>query len=342
MQIAENIKSTGSRIFCDIDLTREGHQSGALQIRHSDNRQSLGYYPTSIVSIKNGDGPIALLVAGVHGDEFEGPVALHRLAASLKPEAITGQIVILPAANTAAVESSARISSIDHKNLNRSFPGDPDGGPTDQIAHFIEKVLLPECDLAIDLHSGGKASVFAPTALPTRTADTTLFNANMELASRFGTPLIWLLSGFNDNRSLNSAAERAGVPMIAAELGGGGGCDASMVEIAVRGVTNCLRGIGIVEGDAASTTKSRVIEIASPEQNVYAPVKCFYDRLVSAGDNITGNQLIGKLFPFDDSGTVPVVAPCDGVVLAHSNRGLVERGDMLVMIATDVSDDKPY
>ena len=51
--------------------------------------------------------------------------------------------------------------------MNRAFPGDPDGGPTDMIADFIVSVLLPEADLAIDLHAGGKASVFATSALVT-------------------------------------------------------------------------------------------------------------------------------------------------------------------------------
>ncbi|MCB2122749.1 MAG: succinylglutamate desuccinylase/aspartoacylase family protein, partial [Rhodobacteraceae bacterium] len=67
-------------------------------------------------------------------------------------------------------------------NLNRAFPGDPDGGPTAQIAHLVEAVLLPGCDAAVDLHSGGKASWFHPCALPARAPDGAIDSANMALA----------------------------------------------------------------------------------------------------------------------------------------------------------------
>ena len=41
-----------------------------------------------------------------------------------------------------------RTSPIDDGNLNRSFPGDADGTITEQIAYFIEHVLLPRPTIA--------------------------------------------------------------------------------------------------------------------------------------------------------------------------------------------------
>ena len=58
----------------------------------------------------------------------------------------------------------------------------------------------------------------------------------MDLAHLFGLPLIWRLGAMNDARSVNSAAERAGVPMIATELGGGGGCDPAVTDPAEAGI----------------------------------------------------------------------------------------------------------
>ena len=73
----------------------------------------------------------------------------------------------------------------------------------------------------IDLYSGGKASVFATSALASRSDDRNLMQANLMLARAFGAPIVWMLGAHNDTRSLNAAALAAGVPMIAAELGGG-------------------------------------------------------------------------------------------------------------------------
>ena len=66
--------------------------------------------------------------------------------------------------NAPALMDSSRVSPLDQITMNRAFPGDADGGPTQMLAHFIETRLLPLCDAAIDLHSGGKAAIFARRA----------------------------------------------------------------------------------------------------------------------------------------------------------------------------------
>jgi predicted deacylase len=134
----------------------------------------------------------------------------------ITPEQLEGRLIVLPAVNYPAVLASQRISPLDSRNMNRAFPGDPDGGPTDMLADFIVSVLLPEADLVIDLHAGGKASVFATSALASRSDNQELMQANLDLAAAFGAPLTWILGGFNDTRSLNSVALNAGVPMVAA------------------------------------------------------------------------------------------------------------------------------
>ena len=115
--------------------------------------------------IRNGRGPTLYLEAGNHGDEYEGQIVLARLIRELDPGALQGRLIILPAANLPAALAGQRCSPIDGGNLNRSFPGDPDGGPTAAIAHFIESVLLPMCDAALDLHSGGKTLEYIPSAM---------------------------------------------------------------------------------------------------------------------------------------------------------------------------------
>jgi uncharacterized protein len=42
---------------------------------------------------------------------------------------------LLPAVNYPAVMASRRVSRIDGGNLNRSFPGDAAGTPTEMISH---------------------------------------------------------------------------------------------------------------------------------------------------------------------------------------------------------------
>ena len=328
--------SPPSRLHLRFDLDAPGRHAGDLMLKYSDNSNPLGYHPIPVISIKGGDGPVVLITGGTHGDEFEGPSAIMRLAGHLTADALRGQVILVPALNAPAVAASSRVSPLDGANLNRAFPGDANGGPTAMIADFIEQ-LLPRCDAAIDLHSGGKASFFAPSALATQTEDSTLYAENLALARAFGLPIIWELGGHNDNRSVNAAAERAGIPMIATELGGGGGVDPSITDAAEEGLMRCLRHLGLLEGAITSVTP-RHVEITSPMHSVYAPGEGIFDREVSAGQDVQAGDVAGQ-FHFvtePERASIDIAFPARGFVLAHTCRGYVRRGDLLALVAQDV------
>lgn len=329
---------TKSAVTPTIDLTAPGKQVGDLRVKWSDNSVPLGYHPVPLVSLKGGAGPVVLMCAGTHGDEFEGPAALMRLVDDLKVEDIAGQIIIIPGLNAPALRASSRVSPLDGVNLNRAFPGDPAGGITEQIAYYIETELLPMAEAAVDLHSGGKASVFAACTLATRTKDAALCARNLDLAKAFGLPLVWVLGGFNDPRSLNSAAERAGVPMIATELGGGGGLDPEITNAAEAGLRAMLQHLGVLSGDITGAASPKMVEIKSADHSLYAPGEGVFDRMVRAGQKVETGQIAGCLHyvsePRRSSETIRFQH--DGIVLAHTNRGYVARGDMLMLVVQDI------
>ena len=328
-----------SRLTLTLDLDAPGKEVGDLMLRWSDNTNPLGYHPIPVISLKGRAGPTLLITGGNHGDEFEGPAAMMRLANRLNPEDLTGQIILLPALNAPAFSAAARVSPLDGANLNRAFPGNANGGPTAMIADYVEHVLLPRASAAIDLHSGGKASFFAPSALATQSADPDLGAANLALARAFGLPLIWELGANNDNRSLNSAADRQGVPMIATELGGGGGVDPAITDATETGLLNCLAHLGIL-GDAPPPAQARRVEIASPHHTLYAPGTGVFDRATRAGEDVKAGDLAGR-FHFvmePERPSLDCRFPADGFVLAHTCRGHVTRGDLLALVAQDVID----
>src|SRR5581483_9160476 len=160
-----------SKISLELDLAAEGKHTGFLRLPHSVHRSAYGFLAMPIVSIRRGTGPRVLLSAGNHGDEYEGQVALTKLAQQLRPDAVSGQVIIVPMLNFPAAAAGMRTSPIDEGNLNRVFPGDPDGRPTWMIAHFTESVLMPEVDYAIDLHSGGSSLTYVPGTLARRSDD---------------------------------------------------------------------------------------------------------------------------------------------------------------------------
>ena len=327
-----------SRLCLTIDLSRPGRQTGDLMLRWSDNTNPLGYHPVPIISLKNGAGPVFLILGGTHGDEFEGPAAIMRLAARLKPAMIQGQVILVPGLNAPAFVASARVSPLDGANLNRAFPGDLNGGPTEMLAHYVETELLPLCDAVIDLHSGGKASFFQPCTLAAGTKDPELYATNLGLARAFGLPLVWRLGANNDDRSINSAADRVGVMMIAAELGGGGGVDPLITGQAEEGLLRCLAYLGVLEHHAPPIPEPRVVEIASSLHSIYAPADGLFDRAICAGQNVMTNEVAGRFhFPAEpERESITLKFSEEGLVLAHCARGLVRRGELLALLAQDI------
>lgn len=327
-----------STVTLTIDLAADGRQVGDVQVKHSDNSVPLGVHPVPILSLRNGPGPVVVLIAGTHGDEFEGPSALMRVMRDVALADLTGQIICLPALNAPAVQASSRVTPVDGGNLNRAFPGDAAGGFTAQIAHFVQHRILPLADAAIDLHSGGKASFFAPCTLATQTADEALYARNLALAEAFGLPLIWVLGGLNDARALNGAAERAGVPMIATELGGGGGVDPAITDAAEAGIYRMLRHVGVLAGEDAPLPPARKVKLTSSEDTLLAPADGIFDRAVHAGTSVEAGQLAGWMHYVAEPrrASEPVHVPRAGFVLAHTNRGAVKRGDLLLLVAQDV------
>ncbi len=329
-----------TRITCSIDLDGDGKRWGDLRLRYSSDRYALGFIPVPIAVVRNGAGPTVLLVGGNHGDEFEGPVALLKLVHGLDPGRVRGRIIVLPCLNAPAVWQATRTSPIDGGNMNRAFPGDPDGGPTAMLAHLVDAVLLPDCDAAIDLHAGGKASYFTPCALVTRSADAALFAANLALGDAFDAPLTVILGALADDRSLNRAADRRGVAMIAAELGGGGAVSQGPLAVAERGVARALAHVGVLpDATIEPAPQRRRVEAVSAAHYVHAPTAGIFEPRCEAGDDVAADQIAGHVHPVTEPErpAIEVRFSSDGVIIARAATGLVERGTMLATLGTDVA-----
>src|SRR5690606_31366211 len=130
-----------------VDFEKDGVQHGFLRLPYSRDDSAWGAVMIPITVVKNGAGPTALLTGANHGDEYEGPIALFELAQRLTAAEVSGPVIIVPAFNYPAFRAATRTSPIDRGNMNRSFPGRPDGTVTEKIADFFQRHLVPRADL---------------------------------------------------------------------------------------------------------------------------------------------------------------------------------------------------
>lgn len=333
-----------SRLYPEIDFDRDGKQTGFLRLPHSVHRSAYGWIPIPIVSIGNGDsnggGPRILLMAGNHGDELEGQVALGRLIRSLEPADIRGRIIILPSANFPAAMAGSRTSPLDGGNLNRSFPGDPNGGPTAQIAYYIETELLPRVDFVLDIHSGGSSLTYVPSTLGRRPDTPEGLDRATELMRAFGAPVAYLVSGggFGD-QTMTAAAARAGIRHMSTELAGGGQVTPAALRIAEGGVRRVLHKLGALKAEPPPPEhETRLMQISGQDYYCYAPEPGFFEPLVELGAEVAAGTPAGAIHPFDTPWREPAVASFAraGTVICKRVPGRVERGDCLYHLATDL------
>ncbi len=327
-------------ITCEVDLEAEGKQSGYLRVPHSVDHSAYGWLPVPITVLRNGPGPTLLISAGVHGDEYEGQIAVAELARDLSIDDIRGRLILLPMLNAPAAESGRRVSPIDEGNMNRLFPGDPKGTPSEMIAHFHENVLLPLADYAVDLHSGG-ASLDYPATLLRGPGHSPEEEAGLQtLTEAFDLPFAWVFTGgggkHSSARTAMGAANRNGVINVMAELGGANVVTPGVLAITRRGLRRILHSLGMLPDyvpDAPRGTRALHVQgsIYSYAVGLFEPVK-------GIGESVASGEIVAMIHHPETPGrdADQVTSPYDGIVLAMRAMAQVRRGDALYQIAADI------
>lgn len=335
-------KEKPPRVRAVIDWEADGKQHGYISAPYSANDSAWGAVRIPITVIRNGEGPTVLFTGGNHGDEYEGPITLKKLALSLDPEEFTGMAILIPALNPPAVQVGARCSPLDGVNMNRAFPGKRTGTLTEMICHYVSTSLLPKVDAVIDLHSGGKTLQFVPFAAMHYLDDPELFEHTRKAVEAFDAPVSLVIEELDTEGMIDGIVEDSGKVFVFTELGGGGSTTPETVEIAEAGVLNLLRHFGILPGEptkreARGLPPSRTM--ATPDANSYtiSDETGLYECLVKLGDPVEEGQLIGRLHSIEKTELPPGLyyANRSGTLIGRHYPGLARPGDCLAVIGID-------
>lgn len=328
-----------SPITSEVDFEALGKQCGFLRVPHSVHRSAYGWIPIPIVSINGGDGPTMIMMAGNHGDEYEGQIAIANLARSLDADAIRGRLILLPMLNAPAAETGLRTSPIDDGNLNRTFPGNPSGTPTEMIAHYVEEVLMPLADYAVDLHSGGSSLFYPPTLLRGQGHTAAETQALLRMQEAFDFPYAWVFTSGGTRsstaRTAMGAANRKGVTNVMAELGGGAEVTPDILHRTERGLRRVLHSLDMLPDytpDAAQGTRE-----LNAKGSIYAYDAGLFEPLKAIGDDVAVGETVGLIHHPDTPNKEPdiITSPYGGIVLCKRAMAQLKRGDAVFQIAAD-------
>jgi predicted deacylase len=320
-----------------IDLAHEGKHVGVIVVEGGGGTPG---FETPIVSIRNGDGPRVLCLAGVHGDEPDGQLVASELARSVDQDQIRGQLIILPAANMPAAVAGSRKSPLDGGDLNRSFPGDPNGTPTQRLAHLIETTLVPGSDLVIDLHSGGIPSVWLSGPIIIETDDPEEMAWRVALLEAFGAPHGYVFTqAASGSTGTPGACDRHGMCRLGTEVGGGGVLSLADVELLRSGVLRVLVKLGLLKSASMAPEAMGGTRLlwrgGEPKFRIAAPETGFFAPVIELGDIVQQGEPLGRMVWPETPLRAPEVvnAGMTGVLIARRAPGRADKGDNLAILA---------
>lgn len=332
-------------VSCRVDLDAPGKRSGWLDLSHSDNRHDFSTIPVPVGVVRGGPGPVVLVTGGNHGDEYEGQVIARRLFERLDPADLAGAVIVLPALNLPAVLAGRRVSPLDGGNMNRSFPGAPDRGPTAALAGFVSTHLFPRCSLAIDLHSGGTDLDFITSSYLCLSPDAAQNARALDLCRTLALPWAVVAPPSHTAGDLNSAAQAAGCAVISCELGGSGRVSQKALAQGWAGVLRLLAAEGALHPDAAARLgatragPTRFADLGAGAAMATVMHHGLAEPLVRLGEEVAAGQTIALLRdPFDLSAPArEIAAPAAGLVLVRRRNALVAPGDHLILTGPEIA-----
>lgn len=283
------------------------------------------------------EGPHLLIIAGVHGDEYEPIHAVQRLieVCSKNLNLDKGKVTLVPVVNASAHEENSRTGR-DGKDLARTCPGRKDGSETEQVAWEISQ-WIGSVDYLIDMHTGGKTFEIYPLSGYVLHPDKEILENQRKMANAFGLPVQWGTSPHLDGRTL-SVARDAGVPAIYTEYGGGSHRNPEIVDALYKGCINVMNALGMVlDVDVQRQGPKYVVEDHRKDsghlQILYpSPIDGAFTPDVQLGEIVIKGQKIGVVQSFESEKEKEISADEDGLLFLIRRCPAVHKGDAMAGI----------
>jgi uncharacterized protein len=280
-----------------------------------------------VVRIASGQpGPHLAIVAALHGTEYASVAALGRVIQSLDPRRVRGTLTLVPVANRLAFESRTMyVCPPDGKNLNRTFPGDPNGSYAEVLADLLWREVASQATHVLDIHGGELVEGLVPfTGAYALDGRAELARQSRQLAESFDTPYLVLNQvppQASGGSRLCHVATRRGIAAALVEAGQLGRIDESDVRFLVDGIHNTLRVLGMLDEPVVARADDPII---LDEIEVYAHTSGLFHARVAPGDAIEPGQDLGQIVDYLGRSVERLTSEWSGVVLGVIGPAMIE------------------
>ena len=270
------------------------------------------------------DGPVLLLMAGMHGDEINGMEIIRRVIRKKWNKPIAGTIICLPVFNIFGYLSVTR-ELPDGRDLNRCFPGSKNGSLASQFAYQFMKEIAPHVDVMIDFHTGAAQRSNSPQ-IRCLISDP----VSMELAQVFNPPFI--VHSNYISKSVREAMNKIQKKILLFEGGKANSIDENIVEEGLAGIQRLLNHLHMKAFKTESTERKPIIIESS--KWLRSPQSGVFQAQIKNGQLVHEGTVLGIVS--DPYGGVErkIKAHMEGFVICVNEAPLVNKGDALFHIGT--------
>lgn len=257
-------------------------------------------------------GKTVLVTAGIHAGEYVGIQSAIELANKLKIEKIVGTVIIIKVVNRPAFEGrNGSMGLTDGKNLNRVFPGNPEGTEMERLAWAIAREVQPAADYYIDLHCGDDYEQLTPYVYYAGKASEEVAAQSRRMAEQVDVPYM-VKSNVSSGGSYNYAASQ-GIPSILIERGGMGAWNPAEVQADRRDVRNLLIELGVYIG-AKDARAYHPAELEDVRYQYAFQGGCWYP-YKKPGDTFEEGEILGEVKDYEGNVLEVCEAEYAGVIL---------------------------
>jgi len=290
------------------------------------------------ITVINGarSGPVLALVAGTHGQEYTPILALQRMRTQIDPRTLTGAVILVHVANVPSyLARTIYYSPADNKNLNRVFPGRPDGTLSERIADVITREVIERATHVVDLHCGDGNESLRPYSYWITTGRPEVAEAGRQMALAFGLDHIVVdrerPSDPKASLYLSNTGVTRGKPALTIESGGMARTDHESIAAIENGIAGLLRHLQMRAGGPAAVAAPVFLERSEVLRSGFTGI--FY-ATVEKGHTVAEGAVIGRVTDFHGTVLEEIKAPFAGEVLYVVGTPAMNKGEPVAFIAS--------
>ncbi|MFY9242111.1 MAG: succinylglutamate desuccinylase/aspartoacylase family protein [Polaribacter sp.] len=274
------------------------------------------------------EGPVILLLAGVHGDEVNGVSIIREIINQKLNVPKKGTIICIPVFNIFGYLIQTR-EFPDGRDLNRMFPGSLNGSLASQFAYQFTKEIAPFVDYVIDYHTGGgERDNIAQIRLESSEEKT------LELANVFNSPFV-VNSGYIA-KSLRESLNKMGKTVLLFEGGKSKNLNPTVINHGIRGTKNVLIHLGFIDGEITLTEKPIFIKKAKWIRSNYSGM---FKILVTNGSRVKKKDILGVIQdPFGEF-KKRIYATADCHIFCINKTPIVNKGEALFHVSVEEEEE---